>query len=300
MQDSTGIELFDILKRDKFNALLNENTVLNSFQDLYKKTVITKILCLKEIKEVALFWNLYLGRHSDIIKERLENIGIKRPTDLLVNEIKKRLQSQYARSSKKRSFTPQTERDVFENYVKKRGTQLRCEICGYHFREKDLSPQRLAIADEFNFKFAYHINENRLTDKYKPFDDGSGEQKMLKMEIDHEVPVAFLGSYDPENLLILCFFCNRGKYHYTYPAEPLTSFLNYTIASEYDRNNNPAYLTTTVVSAFRISNGRCMKTNVPNTKDELTVISDKKQSGEIGPWRFTVVSYKYFQLVTAR
>lgn len=298
MQDATGIVLSDINQKNDFNSLLNEGTVVNSFQDLYKKTIITKILCHKDIKEIALYWNLYLGRHLEIIRERLVLIGIKKPTEQLVIEVKRRLQSQYARASKKRSFTLQTERDLFENYHRKRGVQLRCEICGYHFREQDLSPQRLAIAEEYNFQFAYLINENRLNDQYKPFDDGSGEQKMLKLEIDHEVPVSFLGSYDPENLLILCYFCNRGKYHYTYPAEALPSFLNYTIASEYDRNNEPAYLMTTVVSAFRIANGMCTATRVSNKEDELTVITDQSKMGEIGPWRFRVVSYKYLQLVT--
>ena len=298
MQDATGIVLSDINQKNDFNSLLNEGTVVNSFQDLYKKTIITKILCHKDIKEIALYWNLYLGRHLEIIRERLVLIGIKKPSEQLVIEVKRRLQSQYARASKKRSFTLQTERDLFENYHRKRGVQLRCEICGYHFREQDLSPQRLAIAEEYNFQFAYLINENRLNDQYKPFDDGSGEQKMLKLEIDHEVPVSFLGSYDPENLLILCYFCNRGKYHYTYPAEALPSFLNYTIASEYDRNNEPAYLMTTVVSAFRIANGMCTATRVSNKEDELTVITDQSKMGEIGPWRFRVVSYKYLQLVT--
>jgi len=297
MQDPTGIVLNDISKKDDFNFLLTEGTVENSFQDLYKKTILTKILCLKEIKEIALFWNLYLGRHYEIIKDRLVQVGISNPSDQLVVEIKKRLQSQYARSSKKRSFSAQTDRDVFEKYIKKRGVQLRCEICGYHFREQDLSPQRLAIAEDYNFRFAYFINENRLNDQYKPFDDGSGEQKLLKLEIDHEVPVAFLGSYDPENLLILCYFCNRGKYHFTYPAEALPSFLNYTIASEFDRYNDPAYLMTTVVSALRISNGICMATQVSNMEHELTVIKDKRKTGEIGPWRFIVVSYKYLQSI---
>jgi hypothetical protein len=299
MQDPTGIVLNDITQKDDFNALLTEGTVENSFQDLYKKTIITKILCREEIKDIALFWNHFLGRHLETIRERLVLIGIQKPSEQLISEIKKRLQSQYARASKKRSFSVQTDRDVFENYQRKRGLQLRCEICGYHFRERDLSPQRLAVAEEFNFSFAYRINENRLNDQYKPFDDGSGEQKMLKLEIDHEVPVSFLGSYDPENLLILCFFCNRGKHHYTYPAEALPSFLNYTIASEYDRNNDPSFLMTTVVSAFRIANGMCKVTSVSNREDELTVINDQSKMGEIGPWRFRVVSYKYLQLIAA-
>ena len=105
---------------------------------------------------------------------------------------------------------------VFDEEVLRRhrteSERLRCLDCGYHFTEADLGRTRLDIAKEFGFIFARHKLARRLRDPWKPATKTS-------LSVDHLIPEAGLGPTIPENLRIVCQFCNKEKQIYRWPGE---------------------------------------------------------------------------------
>ena len=141
--------------------------------------------------------------------------------------IKNHLSSYNARKGKEQSLSNNTIREVFYHYSSRRNTsELRCEICGFHFRERDLTSSRLSYAEEFALEFTNYITEWRKEDEYKPIYNDRNESYYTNLEIDHILPISSLGSSELDNLQILCRLCNSGKLHYTYAYEPISEIVS--------------------------------------------------------------------------
>ena len=102
-----------------------------AFEHLSRRMVETSVLSSPPIRDLARYWDLYLGRHDDVIRQRLAGLGITEPDLAFVIFVRRCLESWHARYGLHEDIDPRVERTAFELYPRRMDTQLRCEICGY-------------------------------------------------------------------------------------------------------------------------------------------------------------------------
>ena len=170
----------------------------NLFVDQQKRLIETAIFCHPALKRLSLRWERYLGKHSDKVTAALECVGVESPSSALVSFVCKCLGSYKARVGASDSISIESERLVFQEYASRRcSDELRCEVCGYHFREIDLNSRRAALASEFSLKLADFVDPRREGDPIKPIHREGKDGYYGKLELDHDVPLAALGWSDP-------------------------------------------------------------------------------------------------------
>jgi 5-methylcytosine-specific restriction endonuclease McrA len=162
------------------------------------------------VVDIALNPGLYLGREVQVLTDRLRGLLDQEPPEALVHHFRGLVLSRAAGAEGKvpvRAF----ESDVLRLY-RRSSERLRCLDCGYHFVEGDLGQTRLDLARDLGLVFAKEKLSRRLRDPWKPGDK-------TELSIDHLVPEAGLGPTAPENLRIVCRFCNGEKRIYRWPGE---------------------------------------------------------------------------------
>lgn len=162
------------------------------------------------VVDIALNPGLYLGREIQALTERLRILLGQEPPEPLVHHLRGLVLSRAAGAEGK---TPVRvfESDVLRLY-RRSSERLKCLDCGYHFVEGDLGQARLELARNLGFVFASEKLARRLRDPWKPGDKS-------ELSLDHLVPEAGLGPTAPENLRVVCRFCNGEKRIYRWPGE---------------------------------------------------------------------------------
>lgn len=249
----------------------------------------TAVLADPSIRDVARYWEMHLGCHEDVVRARLDAIGVA-PTDAFVRFIVGCLDSWHARKSRREAIDPETEREVFERYRVLRGSQLRCEVCGYHFLEDDLNSRRAGMSSEAGLELGTFLHPGREIDDLKPISSTGMDRHFTGLEIDHIVPQVGLGSSRSVNLALLCRFCNLGKSGYLHPLEGLSDFIASSLVSAYNTTPGAPGATVCIVACLRQSGGVCEVSGGTVSEVELSV---RPRSGSkwLVPWKLQPVSY---------
>ena len=176
----------------------------------------------------------------------------------------------------------------------KSGRALRCECCGYHFRTKDLSQDRVRAVLDAGLSFERSLFPGRANDPYKPIQRG-GNDSLTRLSIDHIVPEETLGWSEADNLEVLCAFCNFGKLAYRRPLEAISSFAVGALA-EVPRNRSWSTLKhQIVVAALRAQGGECSHCRLTRQVAELTVRPIQRSSDGVmhgfAPWNLRTLCY---------
>jgi hypothetical protein len=244
------------------------------------------LLCTPQLKDIASCWGMYLGRHEEVLRRRLSDLGAEFD-DNLVRSILECLESA-ASNSWEEPITAQVEAQVFSLYAERsRSKDLRCELCGYHFLESDLGARRLSLASEYDFELARSVHPRREGDLLKPLSVERKDRYYTSLEIDHIRPRAALGRSTPDNLSIVCRLCNVGKADFMHPLEGLSVSVASSLGASYSTPKS-WHSIVTVVAAFQRADGACERTG--NRNVELTVLPRDGVSWFM-PWNLEVVSY---------
>ena len=220
------VDIDDALKRS-IDLLSRINGTHESFKrSLFAvalRTVEMALLSDRELLNLARFWETRLGEAPRLVAERLEHLlGQPAPASLVKHALRC-LGSPVCRAGRGRRLHERNARALIERCVNKHASrQLRCYICGYHFRRDDLESLRLSFAESVDAKFAAELHPRRQVDFLKPTRFGEGRRSATTLTIDHVVPEYGMGSPDLENLAIVCQFCNGGKLIYRAPLEPVS------------------------------------------------------------------------------
>lgn len=98
---------------------------------------------------------------------------------------------------RRKPWTKKIRRHLVDSYT----DQVYCKICGYRFQDKIVN----AFADKVAFP---SVLLPEFIDIYKPRGLFPAD---MQIQVDHIVPISHGGSNEPDNLQILCGWCNRHK-----------------------------------------------------------------------------------------
>jgi 5-methylcytosine-specific restriction endonuclease McrA len=262
-----------LLPPEKFTA------VLTALGQVMARVIETCLLGDSALAPIARLPDVYLAQAEELIKERIDELGLG---ELLTHADVQYLRSLLVSGVPKTGHEAVGEGLLVRLFQHIRSTQreLRCGICGYHFRSEDLSGRRLALAQQFEFEYARTISTRRVSDSLKPYLE-------TRLEVDHVVPRLGWGPSRLENLQILCQFCNRGKLAYRRPLESLSALI---AASLPPLDGLPPLWAVRhiLVSAWRSRDGRCEACFRDNGEVELSV---SRCEGWFTPWTLRVVCY---------
>jgi 5-methylcytosine-specific restriction endonuclease McrA len=250
------------------------------------RAVEVAILADPVLVDIALNPGLYLGRETDILAAHLgELLGVKPPVNLIWH-LRSLVMSGAAGAEQKISAKGFDE-EVFRRY-RLQSEQLRCLDCGYHFVEADLGQSRLDKAREFGFIFSYQKLARRLRDPWKPSFETA-------LSVDHLIPEAGLGPTAPENLRIVCQFCNKEKRIYRWPGEANGRDVASAMLALGDPKRGLWAVRATTYSAIVDSGGRCLLCGRTTEEIELTArpLYRRGMSATV-PWEMQAVCYECY------
>lgn len=265
--------------------------------DITLRLIETSILSSKEITRIYRLWGTYSGRQRETIRKVLETKGINDSHNDLTDAIYNYLAAERSIS---RSITNQDKKNTIEAYKSRtKSEQLRCEICGYHFTQNDVSPLVSQIASDCNLVVANFIHPSRFEDDFKPISSDNKDRVFLKLEFDHIIPRSIMGFNLANNLQVCCRFCNLGKSNFVYSLEPIYQLINSSLRFSYPKiekvedNKLFSNLATTFVSTVRFHRDKFKAHSFFHEK-ELTVKfkDDSKIGKNFSPWNLDVVSYE--------
>jgi len=264
----------------------------HSHEAIRVRLFVSAILCHPLVRDIASCWDRYLGRHEEVLRDRLLRVNVPDPSEELVRFVLACLSSYNARFNKRDEISSYTEIAVFEAYAAK-ATELRYQCCAYQFRAADLSSRRLSLCDDFGLRLASSWQCRREVDDLKPLSTpGTKDKHYLKLELDHVVPQAALGWSTSDNIRILCRFCNSGKDCFSSALEPLSVIAANALAVSYGDIPKVGRTITTTVAALRWYGPNCSKCGAQGEK-EVTVEFDATKGDALWfvPWRLRVVCY---------
>lgn len=170
------------------------------------------------LRQVARLPQVYVGRARDIVETRVRHLGLDGCVDGAdVRYLARLLTAGGPGSTYDTSVGADLVSALFRQVSTSGAVELRCGVCGYHFRRDDLSIERLELAQQFEFEFAEVVDPRRAQDRLKPaFETG--------LHIDHVVPRVGWGPTQVANLAVLCEFCNTGKLAFRRGLENVSGF----------------------------------------------------------------------------
>lgn len=251
-----------------------------------------KILSLSEV------WDNILGYADTKIRNELTNILQGDPTEDLVSHVFNCLNGDTVRYSRAEVDLNNFIDQLFSKVASTPSGELRCSICGYHFREKDLiidgSQKRLKKAIRNKVKLTKTLYPGRESDLLKPIEWGN--RKLTQLTIDHIVPRETLGWSDDNNLECVCSFCNSGKGAHRWSLEPLSSFAIGAL-SNFPVNRKISHLKAIIiVSTLRSQQGICCLCGKSKKQIEMTVRTigniDQNCYQGFSPWNLQTICYE--------
>lgn len=272
----------------RWKEQLDEN-----YQWTVRRAIELYLSCDLQLRDLSRFWEMYAGQHRTLIKQRLAELGFEKNDEKLVEDLFHMLGSDSARQSKQQSVDTVTERRLFETYEQRNKTsQLRCELCGYHFSRPDLSAPRRLIAENSGLTLADFIEPRRREDDFKPIGKTGNDRDFLRLEIDHVIPRLGLGGTTLCNLQVLCAFCNAGKTHYRYAGEMAAECISASASHLFRTTESITWLSRGFVAAVSNADRRSMHSRLSYNQTELSVrFKPNTESHWLVPWNFIVVSY---------
>lgn len=252
---------------------------------------LSALLCDPAFVEMAAYWELYLGRHREELRRRLEHrFGVIDPPATLISFLYGALESWNARLARRDTVTLLAERAVFESYANRFGAALRCEICGYHFTTTDLTSMRRGLCEEFGLVLAARVHPLREGDPRKPLSTSGKLRDYTRLELDHVIPISALGQGASDNLAVVCRHCNLGKDGFLFPLESLSMFAVGALNAAYAESRNQANSIPAVVACFRLRGSRCERSGLTAAEAELTVRPIHESRWWV-PWELECVAY---------
>jgi hypothetical protein len=272
-----------------------KSAVHNSLRETLLRLGETHILANSRMARLIDLWEGIVGSARQRIEGHLLQMLGAPPDPALVSYVFRCLSGSAARRGRGLGGHMHYFEDVLERLAAGvRGRPLRCECCGYHFRQKDLSTEKFRAVVEAGFLLERSLFPGRANDAYKPIQRG-GSQSLTLLQLDHVVPEETLGWADADNLEVLCAFCNQGKLAYRRPLEAISSFAVGALA-EVPRGREFSTLKhQIVVSALRSQGGECSVCSRDQREVELTVRPVIRTSDNVlhgfAPWNLRTLCY---------
>lgn len=273
-----------------------------AIRELLLRLLETSLLHDRSLQTLMRRWNALSGQAHDIVRDRLRELcTVATPPEEVVDYLVKLLGGTAARLGRRTSDYGQYLPSIFEQAAACHPrAELRCTSCGYHFRAEDLGAERRNLAKAAGLMFSREWRPERKEnrDPWKPlFTPGRDSRKTFytQLTIDHIVPEEGLGSSEPDNLAVMCNFCNAGKMAYRRPLEPLSLFAAGGVSDFPPGREMNRLMHVIVVSSFSLYGGRCTVCGAQGGDGELTVRPSKRGGHEalagLAPWNLSSLCY---------
>lgn len=258
------------------------------------RAIETALLGASPLVRISEFWESLSGQIDERIADRVESLIGEVPGEPLVRFLRSCLHANVLKSERKAVLDKATVLRVFEQHRATAAcSDLRCVICGFHFRKQDLSPLRRRCAQVHGFRLARNLEQSRITDSLKPC-----SAKYTRLHLDHIIPEASHGGKEPDNLQITCAYCNWGRRFYWRSVEGLSMFVAGALAwmpslGEESRGRSLRHAAS--VAAYQWYGSRCSSCESPASNGELTVSlpQSEDQLRFWGlPWKLVVRCYR--------
>jgi HNH endonuclease len=178
-----------------------------------------RLLSDEVLREVSRLPDVYLARSEEIVRGRISALGLQEVLDEEdIRYVARLLVSGGALRAASEGVGEELVSSLFRERRLRGTVELRCAICGFHFRRQDLSAERAALSDQFDLVFAGALLPERRRDLLKP-------PEKTALHIDHVVPRLGLGPTRLDNLQVLCAFCNAGKLAYRRSLESVPAVI---------------------------------------------------------------------------
>lgn len=245
------------------------------------RLVETRLLSDQQLREVARYPDVYLEQSRQIVEDRVAELGLSTYVDENdVRYLARLLTSGVPHRTRPEPVGTELISVLFRESYRNGGRELRCAICGFHFREGDVSEARRELARQFEFVYAAEFDPRRVADGLKP-------PHKTALHIDHVIPRLGWGPTRAENLQVLCEFCNQGKLSFRRGLENLSGFA---AASVPPLDRLPAEWATrqAVVAALMTAQSSCGACGTRADQRELTAVV---QGEWFVPWMLEVRCY---------
>ncbi|WP_376711312.1 HNH endonuclease [Pseudochrobactrum lubricantis] len=273
-----------------------ESALHKSVHQVLVRMLETSILAHPRISRLIDVWEGIAGTANERIAGHLHQILNHEPDEKLVRHVFRCVSSTAALRGRQTGNHSHFFDDVIDRIVRSRkdgDKSLRCECCGYQFRNRDVKTERYTKIVESGFELERSLFPGRSGDPYKPIDRGNG-MTWTQLTIDHVIPEETLGWSDPDNLEVLCMFCNLGKLAYRRPLEGLSSFAVGALAEVPSNRKWGQLKHQVVVAALSALGGTCSQCAKTKSDVELTVRPLLPKDGSINgflPWNLKSVCY---------
>jgi hypothetical protein len=238
-----------------------------------------RLLGDEELREIARYPSVYLADARDLVAERVTALGLKAVVSEEDVVYVSRLLTTGAPLQPER-VSDDLVSALFRNVRLQGVAELRCAICGYHFREADLSESRRFLAEQFGLIYAADFLEGRVRDPLKT-------TYKTALHVDHVVPRIGWGPTRVENLQVLCEFCNIGKLIYRRSLENVSGFAAFGVPP-LDGVPPDGAIAQTVVAALMQEKNGCVTCGATASQRELTV---ERRREWFVPWTLEVRCY---------
>lgn len=256
-------------------AEMAASSILEQLDRIIEMAVMSSL----EAREIARFPDVYLSDAESMLAARLRSAGL---LDLFGSSRLKELAvrvSEASDSIRNRGITPSLESSLFSRFTER---DLRCQMCGYHFRATDLSPERQSLASAHCALLASRHDPRREVDPFK-------NPRECSLEIDHKWPFVAWGPTRLSNLQLLCRFCNQGKQAAVYGGELVPNVVGGGLSSGLDARRPHAWVVRqSLVVRILLAGAHCEACRSSSQEVELTV---RPQSDSWLPWEVIAVCY---------
>ncbi len=280
---------------DRSLAESGSTALHKSLHQLLLRMLETSILSHPRISRLIDVWEGIAGTARERIEKHLVEILEDKPDENLVSHVFRCLSGSAAQRGRHSGSHAHYFDDVIDRLASsfsETGNPLRCECCGYHFRAKDVKNDRYVKISEAGFVFERALFPGRSDDPYKPVDRGNGTWTQLS--IDHVIPEETLGWSDPDNLELLCMFCNSGKMAYRRPLEGISAFAVGALAEVPVGRPWGILKHQIIISALMAQGGVCCECGRTKREVELTVRPKPPLADSVHgflPWNLRSVCY---------
>jgi 5-methylcytosine-specific restriction endonuclease McrA len=280
------------------SSLANSSELIfkTALLEVVLRSIETYLLTDKELLKISEYWDSVYPRADELIEDRIRKLTGVQPSDELVKYCRNCLGSYAARAGRtggSYDTVPNFIR-LLEDIKEKWDTvEVRCRICGFHFREQDISPWKKDLIDERHFVLAKYLHPKRQTDTIKS--TIVKQTPLTRLEIDHIVPREGLGWDSVDNLRITCRFCNNGKLAFRRALEPLSTVIAGAFCCFPDGREHTILRQVSAVSAIQSAGGKCSSCSRDIRDRELTVIPqniDDESRMWFVPWNVQVLCYE--------
>jgi HNH endonuclease len=244
------------------------------------RLVEARLLGDEQLRQIARYPSVYLGRARSIVERRVAELGLDGCiSDADIRYLATLLTSGVPHSATDAAVGSDLVSALFRQARSLGRTELRCGICGFHFRKEDLPAGRLELARPFEFLYASTLDRRRVADPLKP-------SSRTMLHVDHVVPRAGWGPTRLSNLEFLCEFCNLGKLAFRRGLENLSGFAAGGVPP-LDRAPADWAVRQTVVGAI-MTTKRCAICGTTSSDHELTAVAPHEW---FVPWTLEVRCY---------